>query len=163
MPPLPASARAPSIVAVSPRSWSLVVPKSETAAAGDGRKALGRQGEDLAAAHLESAGWQIVARNWQSHGHGHRGEIDIVARDGDYLVFVEVRTRRAAANGAIPNLGRPEDSVTPRKQLQLAQIAYAYLYDFPWRGPWRIDVVALELTRDGATARFAHYRDAVGG
>jgi putative endonuclease len=89
--------------------------------------------------------------------------VDIVARDGDFLVFVEVRTRRLSRDGTSPNLGRPEESVTPRKQLQLARLAYTYLYDFPWNGPWRIDVIALELARDGHTARFAHYRDAVGG
>ena len=94
-------------------------------------------------------GWQIVARNWRTR----RGEIDIVARDGEWLVFVEVRTRRANPKGGDPYLGRPEDSVTPRKQLQLAQMAEAYLFDMPWSGRWRIDVIALELAADGTVAR----------
>lgn len=133
-----------------------------SAPSGDARRSLGARGEDLAAADLAAAAWEIVTRNWRPHGRSLRGELDIVARDGDYLVFVEVRTRRVARDGA-PTLGRPEESVTPRKQLQLAQLAYAYLFDFPWPGPWRIDVIVIELGRDGAVARLTHYRDAVGG
>ena len=125
----------------------------------DGRKPLGRLGEELATEHLESLGWQIVARNWRTR----RGEIDIVARDGDWLVFVEVRTRRASRTGGPPFLGRPEDSVTPKKQLRLAHMAEAYLFMMPWSGPWRVDVLALELDSHDAVARLAHFRDAVGG
>jgi putative endonuclease len=124
-----------------------------------GRKPLGRLGEELAVGHLQRLGWQIVARNWRTR----RGEIDAIARDGDWLVFVEVRARRAGPEGGAPYLGRPEESVTPRKQLQLAHMAQAYLYEMPWRGPWRIDVVALELGKDDKVVRLAHFRDAVGG
>lgn len=122
------------------------------------RKDLGRLGESLACDHLERAGWRIIARNW----HTRLGEIDIIARDSEWLVFVEVRTRRANARGGDPYLGRPEDSITPRKQLQLARMAGAYLFDIPWSGRWRIDVVALEVAADGSVSRLAHYRDAVG-
>ena len=136
--------------------------KVERAPRGDPRRALGSRGEDLAAQHLEAAGWQVVTRNWRP-GRGNRhGEIDIVARDGRQLVFLEVRTRRLAPGADAPVLGHPEDSVTPRKQLQLAQLADAYLFEMPWDGPWRIDVIALELRADGAVARLAHFRDAVG-
>jgi putative endonuclease len=125
----------------------------------DQRKSLGRLGEDLARAHLEREGWEIVAQNWRTR----RGEIDIIARDRDWLVFVEVRTRRANPQGGDPFLGRPDDSITPRKQLQLVQMAEAYLFDVPWNGRWRIDVIALELNADDTVVRHAHYRDAVGG
>jgi putative endonuclease len=130
----------------------------------DSRKSLGRLGEALACEHLVRQGWTILGQNWRTR----RGEIDIVARDGDWLVFVEVRTRRANRMGGDPYLGRPDDSVTPRKQLQLAQMAQAYLYGtessaLHWKGLWRIDVIALELAEDGAVVRLAHYRDAVGG
>lgn len=129
----------------------------------DRRKTLGKLGEALACAHLERAGWQIVARNWRTR----RGELDIVARDGDWLVFIEVRTRRADSKGGTPYLGRPEDSVTPRKQLQLAHMAETYLFDVTrsgaaWTGRWRIDVIALELAADDSISRLVHYRDAVG-
>lgn len=122
------------------------------------RKRLGSLGESLACDYLAREGWQVIARNWRTR----RGEIDIVARDGEWLVFVEVRTRRASASGGDPHLGRPEDSVTPRKQLQLAQMADAYLYQLPWTGRWRIDVIALEMTAADQVGRLAHYRDAVG-
>jgi putative endonuclease len=133
--------------------------RARTDAPADLRKPLGRLGEELAAEHLERLGWQIVARNWRTR----RGEIDIVAHDGDWLVFVEVRTRRASRTGGDPFLGRPEDSVTPKKQLKLVRMAEAYLYAMPWRGSWRVDVLALELGADDTVHRLAHFRDAVGG
>jgi len=125
----------------------------------DRRKALGRQGEDLAAAYLARQGYDIIMRNWRIRS----GELDIVAQDGDWLVFVEVRTRRIGKGAAGPMLGSPEESVTPRKQPQLVALADAYLFESSWGGPWRIDVVALELRADGSVARLNHLRDAVGG
>ena len=123
------------------------------------RRALGQQGEELAAAHLVKLGYDIVARNWRTRS----GELDIVAHDSDWLVFVEVRARRIGRAASAPMLGRPEESVTPRKQLQLVAMADAYLFEMPWSGPWRIDVIALEIRPDGSVARLNHLRDAVGG
>lgn len=125
----------------------------------DTRKALGQQGEDLAAAFLVGQGYEIVARNWRTRS----GELDIVARDGEWLVFVEVRSRRGKGGACVPALGIPEESVTPRKQLQLAAMVDAYLFEMPWDGPLRIDVIALELHPNGSVARLNHLRDAVGG
>jgi putative endonuclease len=125
----------------------------------DPRKALGRQGEDLAAVYLTQNGWHIVTRNWRTRS----GELDIVARDADWLVFVEVRTRRAGRGASSPALGTPEESVTPRKQLRLIALADAYLFELGWGGLWRIDIIALELRADGSVARMNHLRDAVGG
>jgi len=122
------------------------------------RRSLGRQGEEIATAHLRGLGYEIIARNWRTR----LGELDIIARDGDWLVFVEVRARRAATGGRPPVLGSPEESVTPRKQMRLAAMSEAYLFELPWPGPWRIDVIALELWPDGAIARLNHLRDAVG-
>jgi putative endonuclease len=125
----------------------------------DRRKALGRQGEDLAAVYLAQQGYHIITRNWRTRS----GELDIVAREGEWLVFVEVRTRRTRGGVSEPLLGSPEESVTPRKQLQLVTMADAYLFEMKWDGFWRIDVVALELRADGSVARMNHLRDAVGG
>jgi len=122
------------------------------------RRSLGRQGEDLAATYLEGLGYEVVARNWRTRA----GELDIVARDADWLVFVEVRTRRAAGRSLTPRYGSPEESVTPRKQMRLVAMAETYLFELPWPGSWRIDVVALELWSDGSIARLNHLRDAVG-
>jgi putative endonuclease len=123
------------------------------------RRALGQRGEELAAAYLVKLGYDIVVRNWRTRS----GELDIVARDGEWLVFVEVRARRIGRAASAPMLGRPEDSVTPRKQLQLVAMADAYLFEMPWNGPWRIDVIALEIRPDGSVARLNHLQDAVGG
>ncbi|MGQ9768172.1 MAG: YraN family protein, partial [Anaerolineae bacterium] len=104
-------------------------------------------------------GYTIIARNWRTRA----GELDIIARDGEWLVFVEVRARRAGHKGATPAAGAPEESVTPRKQLQLIAMSQAYLFDLPFDGPVRIDVIALELAPDGSVVRLNHMRDAVGG
>ncbi len=125
----------------------------------DARVNLGRRGEEVAAAYLVGQGWEIVARNWRTRA----GELDIIARDGEWLVFVEVRARRAGRKGAAPAAGRPEESVTPRKQLQLIAMSEAYLFELPYAGPVRIDVIALELAADGSVVRLNHIRDAVGG
>lgn len=125
----------------------------------DMRVDLGRQGEELAAAYLAGQGYTIIARNWRTQA----GELDIIARDGEWLVFVEVRARRAGRGGATPTAGAPEESVTPRKQLQLIAMSEAYLFDLPFDGPVRIDVIALELAPDGSVVRLNHMRDAVGG
>ena len=125
----------------------------------DGRRALGQQGEEYAAGYLAGLGYEIIVRNWRTR----TGELDIVARDGEWLVFVGVRTRRAGRDRTAPALGAPEESVTPRKQMQLLALADAYLFQMPWDGPKRIDVIALELRGDGSVARLNHLADAVGG
>lgn len=125
----------------------------------DARVSVGRRGEGVAAAYLAGLGWEIVARNWRTRA----GELDIIARDGQCLVFVEVRARRAGRRGATPLAGAPEESVTPRKQLQLIAMSEAYLFELPFEGPVRIDIIAIELAADGSIARLNHIRDAVGG
>lgn len=125
----------------------------------DARRVLGKRGEDEAAAYLEQQGYVIVTRNWRTRS----GELDIIAREGEWLVFVEVRTRRIGRRAVTPVLGAPEESVTPRKQLQLIAMAEAYLFEMPWEGPWRIDVLALEVYPDDQVARINHLRDAVEG
>lgn len=117
------------------------------------RRALGARGEALAAEALEREGWRVLERNWRTR----RGELDIVARDGDWLVFVEVRTRRGA------RLGQPEESVDARKARRLQRLALDYVTRAHWNGPWRIDVVALTLDAAGAPERWRHLRNAVGG
>ena len=103
-----------------------------------GRRDLGAFGERVAAAHLEAKGYRIRARNFRCR----EGEIDIVAEDGDCLVFVEVRTRRGDA------FGTPAESVTVAKERRLLTVARAYLQEHIDVPPnQRIDVVAIELSR----------------
>lgn len=117
----------------------------------DPRKALGRLAEDLAAAHLQGLGWTVLERNWRRRA----GELDLVARDGAALVFVEVRSRKAHSRG-----GSPEESVGWDKRRRLRLLAELYLQEHPWNGPCRIDVVAVVLDGAGGVQRLDHYRDA---
>jgi putative endonuclease len=96
---------------------------------------LGRSGERAAVDLLRAKRFQIVETGWRFG----RGEIDIVARDGPVLVFVEVKTRRGRA------FGSPEEAVTAAKQRQIRKIAQAYLVRRRIRGVrCRFDVVAVE-------------------
>ena len=113
----------------------------------EARKARGDAAEERACRHLEGAGFTIVERNFRTPG----GEIDIVARMGDVLVFVEVRSREDAA------LEPPEASVTPAKRRRIAAAARRYLSNVPpssWREA-RFDVIAIEGV--GTAASLRHY------
>jgi putative endonuclease len=118
----------------------------------DGRRRLGAFGERLAAAHLEAKGYRIRARNFRCR----EGEIDIVAQDGETLVFVEVRTRRGDA------MGDAAESVTPAKEARLVTVATAYvqaLAEPP--ADQRIDVVAVQLSPAGRLLAIDHIEGAV--
>lgn len=112
------------------------------------RKKLGQWGESLAATHLEANGYTVVARNWRCA----RGEIDLIVRGGEVLIFVEVKTRRGRG------MGSPEESVTPHKLKKLFQLAQTYLYenDLDDNTEWRIDLVAVELDPKGKLLRCEH-------
>jgi len=113
-------------------------------------KDLGRAGEELACRHLRGQGYEIIERSVRLL----RGEIDIVARDGATLVFVEVKTR------ADVTFGRPEEAVTPAKQRQIRRVAQAYLAARPAPGvDCRFDVIAI-LLRGPGDAHLEHFRDA---
>jgi len=115
------------------------------------RPAVGERGEAIAAEHLLTSGWRIVERNWRCR----RGEIDIIAMDGEWLVFVEVRS------GTTLRFGRPEESVGLRKRRRLVDLGELYLQSVSWDGPWRIDVVAVSMAASGLPLRVVHYQNAV--
>ena len=119
----------------------------------DDRQGLGRRGEELAARQLEAKGYQIVAQNWRCE----TGELDLVAREGECLVLIEVRTRRGRS------MGSPEESITAAKQARLIALGEAYVQESDWAGDWRIDVVAIEMDRRGRVLRVDHYENAVTG
>ena len=117
----------------------------------DGRKRLGHLTEALAAAFLRALGMDIRARNVRLRS----GEIDIVARAGKTLVFVEVRSR--STDDGIS----PLDSIGNRKRKQLRRVVSDYLNQFGV-GPERdirIDVVGVTL--QPGSAHIEHFRDAV--
>ncbi len=113
----------------------------------EARKGQGDAAEERACLHLGRSGLTIVERNFRTRG----GEIDIVARKGDVLVFVEVRSRE------VPGFGTPEESVTPAKRRRIVAAARQYLSKVPpssWREA-RFDVIAIEGSGDAAALR--HY------
>jgi putative endonuclease len=116
-------------------------------------RGLGAWGEETAARFLTGKGYRIVDRNW----HAPEGELDLVARQAQTLVFVEVKARRGH------EFGLPEESVTPAKQRKLRKTAWAYLQSHDLSEvDWRIDVVAIDQGRDGGVARLEHYVNAIG-
>ncbi len=81
-------------------------------------KSTGKSGEDIAEKFLIEKGYEIIKRNFRFG----KGEIDIIAKDGDYLVFVEVKSRKNY------NYGEPEYAITKSKQRQLKRMAEGYFY-----------------------------------
>jgi putative endonuclease len=104
------------------------------------KQAIGQWGEEVAARHLESKGYIIVARNF----HTAHGEIDIVASKESALIFVEVKTRSSHA------FAYPEDSVTMRKQAAMLSAAEDYMQKHPESvESWQFDVIAIERKAAG--------------
>lgn len=111
---------------------------------------LGRIGEDLAARHLEDLGYAIVARNWRASVEAVRGEVDIVARNGQTLVFCEVKSRRrTVCDDAFA-------AVTWSKQRQLRRLAALYLAANGRADDVRFDVVAVAWPAAGGAAVIDH-------
>lgn len=105
---------------------------------------FGRQGEELAAQTLKENGYRILERNLRTRF----GEIDLVARDGNILCFVEIRAKKSL------RFGWPEESVGRLKQARLVRLAQWYLQRYRVSGmPIRFDVVSILFGPDGAPAR----------
>jgi putative endonuclease len=108
------------------------------------KRETGRTGEDIAAGFLIKNGYRISERNYRCP----IGEIDIVARDKNDLVFVEVKTRRSA------DLGYPEQAVGTKKQKKISQLALWYLQEKKLNGVRaRFDVVAIMIQPSGNDIR----------
>ncbi len=100
-------------------------------------RAEGAAGEELAVRFLKENGYSIVEQNYR---YRRKGEIDIIARDADYLVFCEVKLRRD------DSFGPPEYAVTPLKQRTIRRIAEAYLFEHGIREQaCRFDVVTIRF------------------
>ncbi len=93
----------------------------------------GIKGEELAEKYLRNAGYEILETNW----HFGKNEIDIIARDGEFLVIVEVKTRRTA------NFGEPEEFVTRAKQRSLIKAANGYIEKHDIDLETRFDIVSV--------------------
>jgi len=98
------------------------------------RQEIGQQAEHLAAEHLEAKGMTVIERNFRTQV----GEIDLIMRDGEEMVFVEVRAR------ASRDFGGAAASVDASKRRKVVRAARVWLAARGWEGPCRFDVVAVE-------------------
>jgi putative endonuclease len=115
----------------------------------DARQTLGKLGEDLACQELERRGYAILARRYRRRG----GELDIVARDGQTIVFVEVKTREGCEFGA------GAESVTSFKRRRMASVALDYMARHQMiERSCRFDVVSIDM--DGQQPRIELYQNA---
>jgi putative endonuclease len=120
----------------------------------DARQHLGRAGEQLALAHLERLGYELVARNHRTRW----GEIDLIVHDGETLVFVEVKTRRATGTGR-----GPWETLHERKRVQVRRMAAAYLADVtdrPRATELRFDAIGVVIDAVGRLVRLDHLEGA---
>ncbi len=117
------------------------------------KQKLGRWGEEAAAHYLTQLGYEILERNLRTE----HGEIDLIARQGNQLVFVEVKARSSA------DFGPPEDAVTPAKQQHLQDAAESYLQAHPdFSGDWRVDVISVQRLK-GKPPELVHFENALRG
>jgi putative endonuclease len=117
------------------------------------RRETGILGEKLAKDYLKRRGYRIRESNYRCP----EGEVDIIAEHKDYLVFIEVKTRRSL------EFGSPEESITAEKRERLRAVAVYYQQahdNLPQQ--WRIDVVAIELGPKNKPSRIELFENAVG-
>jgi putative endonuclease len=96
---------------------------------------LGKQGEDLAIDLCKGKGLKIIEKNYRTSF----GEIDIIAKDGDVLVFIEVKARAGDTYGA------PFEAVTGRKRQKIWKVAMSYMKRFKKEVPARFDVISVSM------------------
>ena len=104
------------------------------------KDAVGMAGEQIAVQFLHDNGYTVIERNWR---HG-RQEIDIVAKDASFLVFIEVKTRSCMSPDNM-TFGRPAHAVTQKKQHNVTLAAKAYLRQHPTALQPRLDVIEIYL------------------
>jgi len=112
------------------------------------RQIIGRWGESVAAEFLVKQGYEILARNVRTP----YGEIDLIARQVDLLVFVEVKARTSS------RFGYPEEAITYRKQAHLRAAIEHYLQEHTDLDNWRVDAISVE-GRPGVTPRITHFEN----
>ncbi|MBI1225118.1 MAG: YraN family protein [Bacteroidetes bacterium] len=99
----------------------------------------GKLGEEFTVAHLQQLGFEILETNWRHR----RCEVDIIAKDGNVLVFIEVKTR------SYDFFGRPEEFISPAQQVRLAQAAAAFMEKTGHEWAVRFDVASVLKNKEG--------------
>lgn len=114
------------------------------------RRALGQWGEGLAVQHLQAQGFEVLDRNWRCR----EGELDIVAREGGSLVFVEVKTRSGS------RYGEPTEAVTPTKARRIRGLAVQWLGSKRPPGSWELRFDVVSVLRTSGLPEVLHLRGA---
>jgi putative endonuclease len=109
---------------------------------------LGKEGEDFAVSFCRKNGYRILEKNYKTVF----GEIDIIAKDGDSLVFIEVKTR------ADDTFGYPFEAVNARKREKIRKVALCFMKKFRQEVPARFDVLSISL--ENGKKRVEHIKDA---
>jgi putative endonuclease len=121
------------------------------------KKEIGSFGERIAQSYLKNKGYQILDKNYSFRipGDIQRGEIDIVAKKGDTISFVEVKTLK------IPSPISPEEKVNFSKQKKLRMTAESWLMknQIPLNSRWQIDIIAIEI--NDKKAKISHFENAI--
>ncbi|MDP2926905.1 MAG: YraN family protein [bacterium] len=111
----------------------------------------GRRGEEIAREYLEKKGYKIIEQNYKTK----YAEIDLVARQKNELVLVEVRTKTGE------DFGAPEETINGKKKRKLRGNALAYARAAKWSGPLRVDAVCIVLKKDHSVERLNHYENVI--
>jgi len=120
---------------------------------GSAHLSTGKKGEEIAKEYLEKKGYKIVERNYKTK----YAEIDLVAKQKNDLVFVEVRTKIGE------NFGSPEETIDRKKLRKLWGNATAYAARAKWQNSYRVDAICIVLKKDYSIERLNHYENIVGG
>ena len=109
---------------------------------------LGKWGEEIAAAFVEKKGYEIIQRDWKSGHH----DLDIIAKDEDTLVIIEVKTRRNRL------FGNPEEAIDYKKRLSLLSAINHFVKSHHINAPVRFDIISI-VGMIGSTPEIDHIKD----
>lgn len=110
---------------------------------------IGKYGEDLAANFLQARGYEIIENNYYTRS----GEIDLIARKDNFLIFVEVKTRKNF------DFGHGEDNINWRKQQKIKKVMREYLNSHQSKASVRCDAIIIDLLPDGEVSHIEHMED----
>lgn len=110
---------------------------------------IGKLGEEIARKYLENKGFEILTQNYRTK----YGEIDLVSKDKNELVFIEVRTKTKE------DFGMPEETLNRKKIAKLKRNALFYTNRISWKGPFRLDALCLVLDEKNQPTRIDHYQN----
>ena len=111
----------------------------------------GRMGQEIAREYLEKKGYKTIEQNYKTK----YAEIDLVSRDKNELVFIEVRTKRGE------DFGTPEETINNKKMRKLWGNAKAYTVFKKWQGPYRVDAICVVLRYNNKIERINHYENII--